>query len=132
MGGLSTYLKNKLQDAALGGGYTKPGTVYVALYTATPNADGGGTEVTGGSYARAAVTNNSTNWPNATAGVKENGAIITFAAATDAWGTVTHWGIFDALTSGNLLWWGTLGSSVAPVTGSVVKFGVSQFSFTIS
>lgn len=132
MGGLSTYLKNKLQDAALGAGYSKPGTVYIALYTAAPNADGGGTEVTGGSYARIAVTNNSTNWPNATAGAKANGTVITFAAASDVWGTVTHWGIFDALSGGNLMWWGSLGTSVAPVAGSVVKFNAGQFTLTIT
>lgn len=132
MGGISNYLKNKLQDAALGSGFSKPSIVYVALYTAAPTGAGGGTEVTGGGYARASVTNNTTNWPNASSGVKQNGAAITFSAASGNWGTCTHWGIFDSSTSGNLLWWGALGTSVAPVTGSVVKFGANQISLTIA
>jgi hypothetical protein len=132
MGGISTYLKNKLLDAALGTQYTKPTTVYVALYSAAPNADGGGTELTGNAYARATVTNNSTNWPNATAGAKANGAAITFPTATGAWDTATHWGIFDALTSGNLLWWGSLDSGVAAVDGSVLKFLTGEIDVTLT
>jgi hypothetical protein len=132
MGGISTYLKNKLLDAALGTQFTKPATVYVALYSAAPNADGGGTELTGGAYARATVTNNSTNWPNASAGAKSNGAAFTFATATAAWSSATHWGIFDALTAGNLLWWGSCTTPVAAVEGSVLKFLTGEIDLTLT
>jgi len=86
-GSKSNYLENKVLDHVLGGGdYTRPATVYVALYTVAPSDTGGGTEVTGGSYARAAVTNNSTNWPAASGGEKSNGTEITFETATASWG----------------------------------------------
>jgi hypothetical protein len=80
----------------------------VALFRVLPEDDGtGGTEVSGGSYARVAVTNNTTNFPNATGGgpsLKVNGTVITFPAPTADWGTVVGWGLYDAASSGNLLW----------------------------
>lgn len=112
MGSKGDYLENKLLDHVLGGGdYSRPATVYVALYTATPSDSGGGTEVSGGSYARVAVTNNSTNWPAASGGSKSNGTAITFPTPSANWGTVTSFGILDAATSGNLLYWGALSAS---------------------
>jgi hypothetical protein len=122
MGGISDYLRNKLLDAVLGAGYTKPSTVYIALYSAAPTGAGGGTELTGNGYARASVTNNSTNWPNASSSIKTTGAAFTFTTATGAWDTATHWGIFDASTSGNLLFWGSLDTSRTAENGSVLKF----------
>ena len=62
MGSKSNFLELELLDHVLGNAaYTAPGTVWVALYSATPSDTGGGTEVTGGSYARVAVVNNATN-----------------------------------------------------------------------
>ena len=116
MAAKSSYLEGKLLDLTLGGvAFTAPATVYVALYTAAPTDAGGGTEVSGGSYARPAVTNNATNWPAATGSPrsKANGAVITYPTPSANWGTVTHFGIFDALTAGNLLYW-------APLTASKV------------
>jgi hypothetical protein len=114
MAGKSNYLEGALLNEVLGGtGYTPAATTYVALYTAAPTDAGGGTEVSGGSYARSSVTNNATNWPAAagTPRSKSNGTAIAFAAPTANWGTVTHFGIFDASTSGNLLYWGALSAS---------------------
>jgi hypothetical protein len=106
MGAMSDFLENELLDHILGGAdYARPATVYVALYTAVPTDAGGGTEVAGGSYARAAVTNNSTNFPAAVAGSKGNAVALTFPAASAIWGTIVAVGIFDALTGGNLLFW---------------------------
>jgi hypothetical protein len=100
----STYLSNHLLDHLLGGpDFARPATVYVALFTSAPGAGGGGTEVSGGSYARVAVTNNATNFPAASGASKSNATAITFPAATAGWGSVSHYGLFDALTGGNLL-----------------------------
>lgn len=108
-GGKSDYLELKLLDHVLGGAdYTRPATVYVAVYTTKPSDAGGGTEVTGGAYARVTFTNNGTNWPAASAGQKSNGVAITFATATAPWGKCVAFGIFDAASSGNLLYWGEL------------------------
>jgi hypothetical protein len=53
----SDYLEDAVLDHVFRNtALTSPTTVYVALYTATPSDAGGGTEVSGGSYARTAGT----------------------------------------------------------------------------
>ena len=123
MGSKSNYLELNVLDAILGAGFTAPGTVYWALFSATPSDTGGGTELTSGTapgYARLAATNNTTNFPNATTngtsglGEKKVGVAQTFAAnssGTTDWPTVVAFGLLDASTAGNLLLW----SAVAPL-----------------
>ena len=107
MAGKADYLENELLDHVLSAAtWTAPVTVYVALYTAAPTDAGGGTEVTGGAYARVAVTNNATNWPAAAAGAKANGTAITFPAPTANWGVIVAFAILDAAAAGNFLYWG--------------------------
>lgn len=109
MSGKSDFLELEVLDHILGNAaYAAPATVHIALYTVTPTDAGGGTEVSGGSYARAAVTNNVTNWPAAAAGLKSNGTAITFPAPTANWGVIVAFGIFDAAAAGNLLYWGPI------------------------
>ena len=132
---MSNYLEDKVQDHVLGGGdYTRPGTVYVALCTTAPtDASTGSTivEPSGGSYARVAVTNNATNFPASSGGAKSNGTAITFPTATGSWGTVTHFAIVDASSNGNVLWWGSLGSSKTIDTGDTASFATGQLSTTL-
>ena len=122
MSDMSDYLENKLVDHIFRNtSFTMPTTIYIGLYTATPSDAGGGTEVTGGSYARVQVGPSTTAWnatqggtagaSSGTGGQTANAAAITFPAPTANWGTVTHFGIFDALTSGNLLFWKALTAS---------------------
>jgi hypothetical protein len=87
--------------------FTSPSAVYVALFTSPTGEDGSGTEVSGGGYARQAVTFGA---PVAgTAGRKvANTSDITFGPATAPWGTVTHVALFDAPTGGNMLYHGAL------------------------
>lgn len=126
-GSKSDYLENQILDHVLGGGdYTRPATVYVALYTVAPTDAGGGVEVSGGSYARAAVMNNATNWPAASGGQKSNGTAITFPVATASWGTVIAWGILDAASGGNLLYYGTLAANKTISTGDTASFAASD------
>ena len=130
-GSKSDYLENKLLDHVLGGGdYSRPATVYVALYTVAPTDAGGGTAVTGGSYARKSVTNNSTNWPAASGGAKSNGTEIAFAEATASWGTVVAFGIFDDPTAGNLLYWADLTTPKAIGSGDTAKFAAGDLDLT--
>ena len=86
------FLELKALDWILGAfSYTVPTTLYLALYTTAPTSAGGGVEVSGGSYARVAITNNSTNWPASSGGgpgTKANGAAFTFPTASAAWGTI--------------------------------------------
>lgn len=130
MSALSDYLENELADHVLGGGdFTRPATVYVALFTAGPTDAGGGTEVSAGGYARATVTNNSTNFPAASGGAKSNGTAITFAAASATWGTVTHFAIYDAASGGNLLFHGELTTSKLIESGDTPSFGIGALAF---
>lgn len=130
-GSKSDYLENKVLDHVLGGGdYTRPATVYIALYTVAPTDAGGGTEVTGGSYVRKSVTNNATNFPAAASGAKSNGTEIVFVEATASWGTAVAFGIFDAETAGNLLYWADLTTSKAIGSGDTAKFAVGDLDIT--
>lgn len=127
----SNHLGNAILNHMLGGpDYVRPPTIYIALFTAAPTDAGGGTEVVGGSYARAAVTNDATNFPAAVAGVKANGVAINFAQATAAWGTVVAFGIFDALSGGNLLFWGNLTTPKTVQSGDTPNFSIGALTIT--
>jgi hypothetical protein len=127
---MSDFLENKLVDwllraqaigitGATAGAGTGPSNVYIGLFTATPADVAGGTEVTGGSYARVAVASSLANWAgtqsaasttasSGTGGQTSNNNAITFPAPTANWGVVTGIGIYDASTAGNLLLWAPL------------------------
>tara|TARA_R110000824_G_scaffold356953_2_gene544267 strand:+ start:206 stop:601 length:396 start_codon:yes stop_codon:yes gene_type:complete len=131
MAGFSDYLEDKVLNHVFGGtAYTAPGTLYVGLYTAAPTDAGGGTEVTGGSYARksmAAMTVSGTSPTEAT-----NGAAVEFVTATGSWGTVTHVGVFDAVTTGNLLGWAALTASKTVSSGDVFRFDAGDLDITLA
>jgi hypothetical protein len=131
MAGFSDYLEDKVLDHVFGGtAYTAPGTLYVGLYTAAPSDSGGGTEVSGGSYARKsmpAMTVSGTSPTEAT-----NGAAVEFITATGSWGTVTHVGVFDASSSGNLLAWAALTASKTVSSGDVFRFDAGDLDITLA
>lgn len=130
MAGLTDYAENKLLDHVLGKtSYTMP-TTYVGLFTATPSDAGGGTEVTtaGGTlYARQALQPTSAS----SGGAAANSADIDFPVAGANWGTVTHFGVFDASSGGNLLAWGPLSSSDTINLGNQYAFPTGDLDFTI-
>jgi hypothetical protein len=124
-GNLSNYLENQLVDHFLGTTtYTKPSAVYVALYTVAPSDAGGGTEVTGGSYARQTAT-----FSAASGGATSNNANIDFTNMPAA--TVVAIGIHDALTSGNLLLWGTLTSNKTTDAGDTLRIATGDLDISI-
>lgn len=126
MAGFSDYYENKVIDHMLRNqAFTPPATVYVGLYTAAPTDAGGGTEVSGGSYARQAVT-----LAAASAGSTQNSADITFPTATADWGTIVAAGLFDAASAGNLLAWNNLTASKTVSNGDTFK--ITAGSLTIS
>lgn len=119
MSAKSDYLENKLLDHIFRAqSFTAPVNLYVGLLTVAPNDAGGGTEVSGGSYARVQVACALTAWKgthgtttgasSGTSGQISNAGTVTFPAPTASWGSVTHFGIYDALTAGNLLYHGAL------------------------
>ena len=124
-GNLSNYLENKVLDHILGTTtYTKPAAVYVALYTAAPSDTGGGTEVSGGSYARQVAT-----FTAASSGATSNTANIDFNNMPAC--TVVAVGIFDAITTGNLLVWGTLTANKALDAGDILRIASGDLDITI-
>ena len=126
MSSKTDYLENKILDHVLRNtAYTSPTTVYVGLFTAAPSDAGGGTEVSGNGYAREAVT-----FSAASGGATANSGLITFDTPSGSWGTVTHFGIFDALTTGNLLYWGALSQSELVNTGNVVTIPIGDLDIT--
>lgn len=121
--GVTTTTSNDLLDFLFrDGSYTPIDTYYVALFTAAPGYAGGGTEVSGGSYARQAIDNDSAAWTSPTAREISNVDAIEFPQATGNWGTVTHFALMDALTSGNMVAFGALNTPVACPIGSQRTF----------
>lgn len=130
----SNYLEDKVLDYVFSGAaFSSPATVYISLHTADP-VETGTNEVSGNAYARVAVTNNATNWPAASTpgGVKANGIAINWPTPTPAgWGTVTHFGIWDAATTGNFLVGGALGTSKTINAGDTVSAAISALTITM-
>lgn len=127
MAAISDYLEAALLNHVLRNTpYAQPATVYLALYTAAPSDAGGGTEVSGGGYARQAIT-----FGAPASGQVQNSAAITFPQATADWGTITHVGIFDAGTAGNLLWWGALAAAKTIVAGDQFVIDVNQLTVSL-
>jgi hypothetical protein len=128
MAEMSNYLENALINATLRNtSYTSPTTVYVGLFTSDPTDAGSGTEVSGGSYARTAVT-----FGAPSNGVTTNTAAVEFPQATGNWGTVGWIGIHDAATSGNLMYHTALDTSKTIETGDIFKIAVGSLSVTLA
>ena len=128
MAEISNYLENALINATLRNTtYTSVATVYVSLWTSDPTDAGSGTEVSGGSYARTAVT-----FAAPSNGVTTNSADVTFPTCTSAWGTVGWIGINDAATSGNLLYHSPLDTSKTIDSGDIFKISTGNLSVTLA
>jgi hypothetical protein len=125
---MSTYLENALINATLRNtSYTSPAAVYVGLYTSDPTDANTGTEVSGGSYTRTAVTMGSP-----TDGVSTNTAAVEFPQASGSWGTVGWIGILDATSSGNLLYHTALDTSKTISSGDIFKIAIGGLSVTLA
>lgn len=128
MSAISNYLENALVNATLRNtAYTSPATVYVGLFTTDPTDAGSGTEVSGGSYVRQSAT-----FAAPSNGASSTSADVTFPQATANWGTVTHFGIYDASTAGNLLYHGALTTSKTIETGDVFKISSGNLTVTLA
>ena len=128
MAELSNYLENALINVTLRAtSYTAPTTVYLALYTTDPTDADTGTECSGTSYARQSIT-----FGAPSNGVSTNSAVIDFPQAGGAWGTITHIGIRDALTTGNLLYHSPLDTSKTIATGDVFRVASGSLSVTLA
>lgn len=132
--GFTDYLENALLNHTFRGvAYTSPTTLYLALYTASPSENGGGTEVSGNAYARQVVTFGAPGSPGtATAGQILNSNTVNYPAATPAgWGTVTAVGVFDSLTGENLLTYGALTAPKTVNAGDPASFAIGTILLTL-
>lgn len=145
MAAFSNYLENKLIDHLFRAmSFSAPTALYMALFTSDPTDAASGTEVSGGSYARAQLDPLFSNWESTqgttaneastgTGGATQNAVDITFPAPTANWGTVTHFAIFDASTSGNMLFHGALSQSKTVNNGDAApKFVAGALDVTLA
>ena len=154
MAAMTDFLENKLIDwffraqaigitGASAAAGTGPTSLYYGLFTAAPSDTGGGTEVSGGSYARVTVASSLANYAgtqssgstvasSGTGGLTSNNGTITFPAPTANWGSVTHFGVFDASSGGNLLIHGALTVAKTINNGDAApSFAAAAFTFQI-
>jgi hypothetical protein len=126
MSALSDYLENEILDHILSvGSYTMPTNVYVGLSTGSFADDNSGTELTGNNYARVVAS-----FGAASGGTSSNDAAIEFAAATGSWGSISHFGIFDAASSGNLLIHGAFTTAKTIASGDILKIPTGDLDIT--
>lgn len=151
-GSKSNYLSKKVLDHILGNSaYTAPTTVYVGLWKslsaaltdASSGSATGEVSASGTAYGRVAISNNATNWPNAsgsTTALKQNGLSIAWATATAAWTepatptspaeTISQFALLDASSSGNILFWGSLTTPKAIGAGDTASFSAGALTIT--
>lgn len=123
----SDYLETKVLDHVFAGtAYTAPATLYVALFTAAPSDSGGGTEVSGGGYARQTIAFTTSG------DTTSNNAAVEFPTATANYGSVTHVGIFDASSAGNLMAHAALTSAKNIETGDVFRIPSGDLDITLN
>lgn len=123
-----------LGDATGVRGATTAGSVWVALYTAAPSDTGGGTEANYTGYARVAVARSGAGWTVSGTSPTQavNASAVTFGACTAGTNVVTHFGVFDAVSGGNLLVWGALTSSLSVSSGITPQFAAGQLNIQLA
>lgn len=122
----TNYLETELLDHVFAGNaFTSPTSVYVGLYTVAPSEAGGGTEVSGGGYVRVVGTF------TVTGNTATSNAAVEYPTATADYGTVSHVGIFDAISGGNLLAYAALTASKAITTGDVFRIPTGDLTITL-
>lgn len=144
MSAMSDFLENRLIDQLFRGqAAPTTSTLHVGLLTTAPSDTGGGTEVSGGSYTRVAVTSSLANFAgtqsagssiasSGSGGQTSNNVAITFATPTATWGTVTHFGIYDAASGGNLLFYGALTIAKTINQADTVTFPAASLAITFA
>lgn len=127
MTALSNFLENELLDHSLGtAAYTAPSAVYLALFTSDPTDAGSGTEVSGSGYSRQEIA-----FGAASGGTASNSSEETFTASGGNFGTVTHIGLFDASTLGNLLYHGALDVSKVVNDTDSITFAIGSIDVSL-
>lgn len=137
-----TYENSIIDWLMRGQTLTPPATGYIALFTTCPTDSTAGTEVTGGSYARVAITASLSNWAgtqsagstttsSGTSGTTSNNNVITFPTATADWGTVNCFGYMSASSGGTLIFYAVLTSPRSITNGSTGSFAAAALTFQV-
>lgn len=124
-GSKTNYMEDKVLNLLRNTTFTAPATVYVGLMTTAPGETGPGTEVSGGSYARVAVT-----FGAPSSGSISNSGVVTFPTPTAGWGTVVGWGIFDASTAGNMMIYGDQTPNKTINNGDAVSYAIGALTYS--
>ena len=132
-GSFTDYLENKVLNHVFGiTSFSAPSNMYLGLSTSTISDAGTGiTEPSGNAYARVAIPNTTASWNTATTGSVSNKNILSFPEATGAWGTVTYSFVSDALTGGNILFYGTLNVEKEVTAGDTVTVKAGDLAITL-
>lgn len=130
MGTISDYLELEWLDHVFeNGAFSVPTNIYIALSTADPTDSGGSiAEPSGNGYARKVIN----TWNTAASRAITNNGVITFATATGAWGTITHYAIFDAITGGNMLAHGSLAVAKSVVNGNIPSIADEEIEVSVT
>jgi hypothetical protein len=121
----NTYETNVLTWTFTTGAVTRPTAWYIGLFTSDPGEAQGGTEVSGGSYVREAVTF------TVSGDLATNSAAIEWPVATASWGTITHIAVYDASTSGNQIAYAPLTNAKTIASGDVLRIPASELDITL-
>ena len=123
----TNFLETEILDHVFAGAaYTAPSTLYLGLFTGAPGEADGGTELSGSAYVRKPIAFTTSG------DTTSNNAAVEFPTATGSWGTVTHVGVFDASTSGNLMVYATLSASKAVASGDVFRVPSGDLDITLN
>ena len=132
MAEMSDYLENAMLNLTLNGtAFTAISTPYVSLHTADPTDAGTGAEVSGGSYARQSASFGTPSVVGSSYRA-DTDADVTFPTATASWGTVTHIGIWNAASGGNLLYHTALDSSKTIDSGDIFKITTGNLTVALA
>lgn len=122
----SSYIRDKVLDKVVNNtDFTPPTSLYLALFTSDPTVAGTGDEVSGGSYARQSVSFNASS-----SGTVDNDGAVSFTGLPAA--TITHYGVFDASTSGNLIFFGELPAAISANSGDEVNIADGGIDLTFT
>lgn len=121
----NTFETRVLQFVFTAGAVTRPSAWYLGLFTTAPSEAGGGTEISGGSYARQTVAF------SVTGDTASNSASIEFPEATASWGTITHVAVFDAVSGGNQIAYAALTASKAIDSGDILRIPAGDLDVTL-
>lgn len=128
MGSFTNTYENSILNALCGNGADLASTsMWVALFTAAPSDASGGTEATGGNYAR----KSSGAWASAAGGVVSNAATVTYATCTSTVGTITHFALMTDSATGSMVAWATLTASRDLATNDIAVFAVGSLTISL-